>query len=162
MTRYSEFVKKWANDNNTTYGCATSNPDLKRAWKEFNKDVAEEKKQVQNQRRRDSRQSIALQAIPRMSATPRASISEAKREATPRASVAEVKRRATPRTSVAEVKRQATPRASVAEVKRRAPTREIKQTARPKTTQPRKYGRTTRKETIARLNARGALRRVVV
>ena len=37
MTKYSEFVKQWAKDNNLTYGCAISNPQLKTDYANFKK-----------------------------------------------------------------------------------------------------------------------------
>ena len=45
MSRWTDFIKAWSKENNTTYGCAMSDPEMKKAYYEkFPKQTKEQKK----------------------------------------------------------------------------------------------------------------------
>lgn len=61
MSRWIEFVKQWAKDNNTTYGCAMSDPKLKEAYyKKHPKQSKEQKKEQKNKEQKDLEDKVRL------------------------------------------------------------------------------------------------------
>jgi hypothetical protein len=52
MTRWTDFIKEWAKENNTTYGCAMSEPKMKEEYyKKYPKQTKEQKKEDEEKQR---------------------------------------------------------------------------------------------------------------